>query len=427
MAMNLLAGVLLLLIGFSLLKVVRDGLHPSVIFPSVWGGVLLAIVAGGSFGYLQVDTGGLLIILAGVICFILGSLLQVNKRIRQDKLTNYQINFKRVLIFCVLLHLIMLPISFSEISSITQGADDIYASAYRLREASVSGEERVGFLVGNYLTIGSFFVPLFLIGWMSKKIKLVTFLLVSSPWFVVNIYVSGRSGVVSLLLCCIYIYLINRKRISFSAASIFLLIFSLIIVIGNLLVSKIDAKLDESVFKVLSQSIAGFADYALQGPILLSEYIKNPVLINPSWDVLVFPCQLLEKVGMCVPPALHQEYMRFSDAGDVGNVYSVFFSMYPKYGLLGVVIFSGIYGLWFSFNHIRAKKSLINLFVAGYLFSASVTSVFSDTFGMSLYFFAKLFLIYLIAKRVFSSEKSDSSHTGEIGSKHEVSMATISN
>jgi oligosaccharide repeat unit polymerase len=426
MVVSLAAGAFLLLISLVLKSVVKDGLHPSVVFTMTWGLVLMAIGISQPFGYFQIGLEALLIILIGVIFYIAGSLAQIKRKSFYSGQVDYQIDYRKILIFCILLHAVMIPISFDEISSITQNSEDIYASAYRLREASVSGEEKVGFLVGNYLTLGLFFVPILLVGWIQRKLGIISFLLITVPWLVINVYVNGRSGIVTLLLCCIYIYLAQGKRISIRAIAVFALAFMAVLVAGNLLVGKIDATLDEGLFAVLLQSLVGFANYLMQGPILFSEYIKNPVAINPSWDALIFFCQILSKVEMCVLPVLHQDYMSFTRDGDIGNVYSVFFSIYPNYGWIGIIFFFWVYGLWSAFHHVRANNSLMHLLLAGFLFSACTLSIFSDAYGMNLYFFIKIIFIYLISRRVFAKKTSNSSNTGEISSQHKVPMAAIS-
>jgi len=420
------SGLLFLAISFALRAVLKDGLHPSVVFTLTWGLVLSAIGLAQPFGYFQIGLEALLMIIFGAIFFVIGSLAKIKKKSFYSINPNYNINYRKVIIFCFFIHAAMLPISYVEISSITQNTDDIYSSAYRLREAAVSGEEKVGLLVGNYLTLGLFFVPILLVGRVQKKVGILNFLLLVMPWFLINIYVNGRSGIVTLLLCCIYIYLTQGRKISLIAVLVFALSFCLVLVAGNLLVGKIDATLDEGVSNVLSQSVVGFANYLMQGPILLSEYIKNPVTINPSWDALVFFCQILSKIDMCVPPVQHQDYMAFTKDGDFGNVYSVFFSIYPNYGWLGIAIFFWAYGFWSSFHHVLAKKSLLHLLMAGFLFSACALSIFSDAYGMNLYFFVKIILIYLVSKSVFSEKTSNSSYAGKIGAKHEVSLAAIS-
>jgi oligosaccharide repeat unit polymerase len=426
MIVSLAAGAFFLLISLVLKGVVKDGLHPSVVFTMTWGLVLMAIGVSQPFGYFQIGLEALLIILIGMVFYIAGSLAQIKRRSSYSEQVDYQIDYRKIIVFCILLHAVMIPISFNEIGSITQNSEDIYASAYRLREASVSGEEKVGFLVGNYLTLGLFFVPILLIGWIQRKLGIIAFLFIAVPWLVINVYVNGRSGIVTLLLCCIYIYLAKGRRISIRAIVVFAFSFMAVLVAGNLLVGKIDATLDEGIFSVLFQSLVGFANYLMQGPILFSEYIKNPVVINPSWDALIFFCQILSKVEMCVLPVIHQDYMSFTRESDIGNVYSVFFSIYPNYGWIGIVLFFWIYGFWSAFHHARANKSLMHLLLAGFLFSACALSVFTDAYGMNLYFFVKIIFIYLISKRVFSKKPSDSSHTGKISSQHEISMAAIS-
>lgn len=295
----------------------------------------------------------------------------------------------------------MLPLSWVEVSQITGGADGIFASAYRLRAASVSGEEKVGGLVGNYLLIGLFFVPVLMIGWMQKNVNRWMLAVLSLPWVFLNILVGGRSGLILLVFASIYVYISFKEKISIKAITGFGVAIVSVLVAGNLLVGKIEAGIEDGFLAIFQQSAKGFFDYLLQGPILFSEYYENPNLIDPTWDALIFQCHFLEKFNLCFLPPLHQEFMIFSSNGDVGNVYSVFFSIYPKYGWLGVVLITFAYGFWASFHHVRRGRSLFHLLMGGFIFSAILLSVFSDTFGPSIYFFVKIFLISTVASFAF--------------------------
>ncbi|MBP8150500.1 MAG: oligosaccharide repeat unit polymerase, partial [Xylophilus sp.] len=210
----------------------------------------------------------------------------------------------------------------------------------------------------------------------------------------------------------VYIYISLKSNINIKFIVFAAFFFALILISGNLLVGKIDAKVEDGFWSVFEQSVKSFFDYLLQGPILFSEYMENENLFNPTWDALIFNCQVLAKVNLCELPLLHQEFSYISYNGGVGNVYSVFYSIYPKYGWLGLVSIMGLYGIWAGYHHRRRYESIFNLLMAGFLFSAIILSVFSDTFGPSIYFFLKIFLIGLVVSLVLKKTKNSRVNTG---------------
>lgn len=100
-----------------------------------------------------------------------------------------------------------------------------------------------------------------------------------------------------------------------------------------------------------------------------------------------------------------------SHNGDVGNVYSMFFSIYPKYDWPGLILISGLYGFFASYHHDKKNKSIFNIVISGFIFSSIFLSIFSDTLGPSTYFFLKIFFISSLASYAFKKSKNSSTDT----------------
>lgn len=402
--LNLIVGIFLLLAAAVCYQFRRDGLHPAVVFPSAWGVTILFIGLAESFGYFQISPSALLLFIVGISFFIAGALFGKKGSMPDQHIFIYNLNFKGIIWFCIALHVVMLPLSWVEIIQITGGVGDIFAAAYRLRATSVSGEETVGVIVGNYLLSGLFFVPVLLIGWIQKQIRLCIFLILCFPWILLNIFVGGRSGLIMLIFSSAYVYISLSKKIAIKAIIVFGIILIFVLVAGNLLVSKIDARVEDGIWPILRQSAKSFFDYFLQGPILFSEYYDRQNFIKPTWDALVFPCQMLEKINLCKVPSPHQEFTPFSYDTEPGNVYSLFFSIYPKYGWLGIILISSGYGFWASFHHARRYKVLFHMLIGSFLFSAALLSIFLDAFGQNIYFLLKIFIISLVVSFAFKKK-----------------------
>ena len=401
MLFSLIIGTFLLLAATICFQYRKDGLHPDVVFPSVWGMTMLLIGLAEPFGYFQISPGASLLFILGVFFFIAGALFGKRSSLSEGQISTYNLDFRKIAWFCIALHAVMLPLSWVEVSRITSNANDVFIAAYRLRADLVSGEERLGVIVGNYLLVGLFFVPVLTIGCMQNKIKMRMLVILAVPWILLNLLVGGRSSLITLIFSSIYVYISMNGRVSIKAVVSFSVFFIAVLVAGNLLVGKISADVEDGFWLILQQSAKGFFDYLLQGPILFSEYFNYPNKINPTWDALIFPCHVLEKINLCVLPPLHQEYLNFSRDGDLGNVYSLFFSIYPKYGWLGIILISSAYGWWARFHHARRRRSIFHLLMGSFLFSAVLLSVFSDTFGTSVYFFLKILIISLVASFAF--------------------------
>lgn len=403
MTASIIFGTLFLLVTFVCMKVQRDVLHPAVVFPAVWGATLIMVGFAEPFGYFQISVNTFFVFTVGIFMFVAGATTINNTSTYKYQRSIYNLDFRKIIWFCFLFHAVILPMAWFEIGKIGAGvgADNIFALAYRLRVASVSGEENVGPIVGNYLIGGLFFIPVLLLGWMHRQISFLCMVLLGLPWVMLNILVNGRSGIILLTFSIFYIYLSFKGKFSVKAILSFGIFFVAVLIAGNLLVGKIDAGIDDGLWIIARQSIRSFFDYLLQGPILFSRYVENPNEISPTWDALIFPCHLLNKFDLCVLPSLYQDFLDFSLEGEPGNVYSIFLSVYPKYGILGAVLIFYTYGVWAAFHHARRYSSLWHLLIASFLFSAIMLSVFNDGFGPNIYFFVKIILISVAASYVF--------------------------
>jgi oligosaccharide repeat unit polymerase len=278
----------------------------------------------------------------------------------------------------------------------------------------VTGEDSVGTLVGNYISAGLVFLPLFIVGVMTRKIGAWFVVALSVPWLLLGLLIGGRGGLITVILSSLYVYLSFGSRLSVKAVSSFFIVFAVILVAGNLLVGKIDAGLEDGTRDVILQSVKGFFDYFFAGPILFSKYMEDPTQIIPTWDALIFPCHVLEKLGLCSVPNIHQEFLAFNRDGDIGNVYSVVFSIFPKYGLVGLLALMFFYGLAASHFHRSRNDGIFPLLISGFLFYATALSIYLDAFAPSIYFFLKVYVITLVIKFAFTTPVTGSDNAGRV-------------
>lgn len=405
-------GLILLLAALVLWRILRDGLHPAVVMPSVWGVTLVLVQIAQPFGFFPVAPASLLLFLSGLLIFsagaCLGSRLAAEIGPRTAPLAErLQVNYRALAICALLIHVVMLPLWLSEIQAIAGDTDDILVIAYQLRIKSVYDEVTTGSLVGNYLVLGMIVIPVLAVGVLSKRLHGGWALLVGAPWVVTNLLTNGRSTLVQLVLALIYFRLMLGPRITLKTAMTLAGMFLLVFGGGAVLVGKGGIDESVSVGEVAELIMLNFFDYALQGPILFSAYFENPTLVTPSWDPFRVPCLALERFGLCEPGPLHQDFLFFGTGDRIGNVYSIFFSTYPKYGLLGTALILCFCGAWAAFHHQRFRQDgrLYHAVLAGFLFGAVVLSIFLDSFLPLLNFVIKTWLVCVLIPRIFRTKR----------------------
>lgn len=419
----LLTAVLHLALGIALYRRTRTLLDPLPAFPIVWGCVLVGIAVAANYGYNGVDAPALLIVLTGTAMFTAGGIFgrqvagAVTKRRGHSQITDFR--FTTLAAACIIFHIVFLPIWWREINALTWSSGDLFSLAYQVRSQTTMEGISLGFFAGNYLVAGFIIIPLLAVGVFYRRVAAWLAAAVSAPWIVANLLTNGRSVLLQLVVVLVYLYACSGRRFSWKFLLLALALFLSVFVGGALLVGKGDVDIESDGISVGSAAATNFFDYVLQGPILFSSYLDKPWLIVPSWDALRVPCAVLERFALCTPGPLHQEFLPIGQHGRVGNVYSIYLSVFPKYGYLGTVFFLFAYGLWANFHH-RAFKltgSLTHGLVAAYLLSAVFVSVFNDQFGPALNLLAKVVVVTLLLRRLleYRAAKATLRLSGERG------------
>lgn len=392
----------------------RDLLAPAFVYSFAWGVVLTGIGLAEPYAYFQIGGAAAALFLSAAVAFLIGCAVVSGPANPWQESPALELNFVKLGWFCVALHLLMIPLAIVDIQRIVGNAADIFQVAFQLRIRSVTGDDSVGAPVGNYISAGLVFLPLLVIGVMTRKLSVWFAIALSLPWVLLGLFIGGRGGLITVILVSLYVYLSFGGRLGVKTIASFLLVFIVILVAGNLLVGKIDAALEDGVRDVALQSVKGFFDYFFAGPILFSKYMEDPTQIIPTWDALVFPCHVLEKFGLCTVPNIHQEFLSFSRDGDIGNVYSIVFSIFPKYGLLGLLALMFLYGLAASYFHRSRNDGIFPLLISGFLFYATALSIYLDAFAPSVYFFLKVYVITLVIKFAFTTPVTGGDNAGRL-------------
>lgn len=407
MVMELIIGFLLLLVAYVFSKYFNDPLHPAVVYPATWGCVINFVALAQQLGYYQIETLPLFLYFCGVGAFVVGATI-VNHAVYRSgrieyKYKTHAINIQRLTLFCLFAHMVMIPLWWREIMAMADGQTDLISLSFTLRYLTASEGEKLSAAAGNYLVAGFVIVPILIKSAMELNIRWSTALFISTPWFVTNIITNGRGALVQLMLAILYLYVLQHRVIKLKSILFMGALISLVMTTGAVLVGKSGATVEGSLGELLFSVIENALDYTLQGPILFSRYFENTSLIKPTWDALVFPCGLLEHLDACTVGPLHQDYLPFNYNGRLGNVYSIFLSIYPKYGFTGLMLLLALYGAWAGFHHQRARttNSLTHSLMAAYLFSAIILSIFSDLFAPSMNFFIKMILLSVVIQLIF--------------------------
>lgn len=433
----LLAATLLAVAAAARLLLQREWVHPGVVFPLHWGVMLMLVVAAAGLGFYPVAPQAAALFVFGALCFVGGALCgdgaaRLSARSRAgsgaDADPIQRIAFRRIAWASVLLHAVMIVPWWTETLAVADGATDLLQVGFQVRYRTVFGDAAYGSFVGNYLVLGLIIVPVLVIGAIRGRVSAWLVTAAALPWVGTNLISNGRSGLVTLTLGLVYLRLTAAKPLNLRAVLTGFLLFLLVFGGGVLLVAKGNASVDDSLGDIGLAVVTNLSDYLLQGPVLFSRYFTNEVHVQSTWDPFVFGCSLLQHAGLCKMGELHQDFIEFAD-GRIGNVYTVFFSVYPTYGWIGVLAIVGGYGAWASFHHRRHRQggSLGHTLWAAYLFAAVPLSTFFDGFGPTLNFLIKAAIVCALIQRFVVERRGPRRRAdpGPRGAEHALPLGSV--
>jgi len=365
----------------ALWAMVRDRLHPAIVFSGIWAIIFFSIAGASEYGYLDITPDGSWLFALGTLVFCAGTLLFRGA----GAVAIPDFDYRRLAKISVILHIVLLPLWWRAVSSILDTSDNPAAMAFALRYATTNEGQTLDFFSGNYLIIGLIFTPLLAIGAIRGKLNPLLTTTLIAPWLFTNILTNGRAGSVQLFLSFLYVYIrLSNRTIKLRTLVTTFGIAALLFGAGAILVKKTDADESSQAQEIATAVWSNFVDYAIQGPILMSRVIDHEYRPAVDWDsFFMFKGKRWE----------HADFNAFDKAGNLGNVYTIYFAQVPIYGVAGSLLIMFAYGLAAGYVHSRSGSSHTMMLLAAYLFGATALSIFTDAFAPSLNYLTKLIII----------------------------------
>ncbi|ODS13136.1 O-antigen polymerase [Pseudoalteromonas tetraodonis] len=398
------AGLMLIFVSVLAYKATRDIIHPGVVFPFVWASALVTIAFLPLIGFYPVNGYALLLFLVGGMLFSLISISMhylLIKRVYPPQKTI--INLKNLNFLVLILFFTNMIVFYSAISDFMALGGDVAQSAYVARQKSVQGEQVFNPLISNYMMFGLVIIPILTVSLINEKLKILPYLLITLPWIGLILLFSGRASLISLLLVLLFIYYLMKREAPLRLFIYLGVSFLLIIVAGALAVNKVDMAANESFSDTVVGFIKHIAAYAFQGPVLFSRYFDGNASVTASWSPFSSIQHILSLIGLAPPPpSINLEFNHYGTEVDMdGNVYSLYFSLYPNNGMFGAFVILISYAMVSTYIYHCAKSGkLVYVLLSAYIFSATILSIFSDRFLTSVWFFIKLTIIVLLVKLI---------------------------
>ncbi|WP_022964933.1 O-antigen polymerase [Denitrificimonas caeni] len=402
--LSLLAGCTLLIGAVFSRAYEKTVFAPATAMLLTWGAALVVLAFLPLLGFYHLAVEAVLLYVMGTVWFAFIAILTSWGLAQPIRVGAYstvgsadKLNFSHLLVLWVVIAIISYPLAIINILNYGSNMTEI---SYSIRRASLSGEDILNPLVSNFFVLIGVLANIFLFGVLNKKINPLNFIILVAPFVAISLIVYGRSGLVSLILGWLVIFAVFSDKLKIRYLAIPVLLLFCIIFFGGIWVKKFDVE-EQTVSDTLLVMVEHIFDYFYQGPILFSRYFTDEIDVATNWDFTNSACHILSKLGMCQP--LHQ-HADFADYGDLrpGNVYSMYFSIIPHYGYIGLLVVFGAYAAFLSATYHKMKeKQLFSLVVYPAMFSAVVLSVFKDGIGYSFYWIIKVLIICIFLRLFF--------------------------
>jgi len=154
----------------------------------------------------------------------------------------------------------------------------------------------------------------------------------------------------------------------------------------------------------LSENVSGTVElvgvYLLGGVVAFDAVVQYPASITPVWSIWRVFQLTANKFGASFDvPSVHAQYTDISDDYN-GNVYTIYFSYYPDYGLAGVCAIMLVLGAVVTVIYQKAiQGNPRSVLLYAFVFSGIVLSGFSEYFFLGANFWFKAVLYTMLAYR----------------------------
>ena len=348
--------------------------------------LVLASFSNHIFGYGDLSIYTLSVIFIGCVFFSIGGVLSLVLKRRVYS----QVMFDSRLVKFILLGLLAyFPILYIEFAAYNQDLSFAF-KILRLRELGLE-EQVYSILTNNMIILSGVMYLLFMYLYSHKIVNLRWLLFSMALFFSYNLLTGTRATIIFLVVGSVLLYVNQTKKINKK------LIFSILLAaffLGGavaVFMGKDGADRDKGIIYNTPYVVENYFSYGIQGVYLFDNYILKKYPIKPNWDVLSGFKLIGSKLGFDFD--MHSKHADFSYFGNgkSGNVYTMFFSVYPLYGVFGLIVFFSIYGFFSS--SLYYSSSPINSILLAYINGALVIGVFNEQFFTNLLYTLKLILV----------------------------------
>ncbi len=399
--MNLLAAAALAAIGLVALAVGRSALFPPVIFCTVWSGAMVLLELSGSTFY-PISDQARFVFVTGALAFLTGAALSewVFAHSPPTGTERYRLPdgvAARIVDLTIVVMIAAFPFYWAEVQAAVRATaveNALLAARMRGLGRAAGLTPELPFLLRNLVQL-SIVIALFSFneakpvrGWRIRSGVIFALALAY------QLLTGGRVGALTLVVGTVAVLWIRsghfRLRPLLPAAALFAFSFSIIAI----QLEKGTARRGMSLVENIPSVVEGLQAYSLGGVVAFDRIAETPNVLPSTGGIWRTAQQMANRLGADYEiPALHAPYTSVGDFIDT-NVYTMYFSYLPDFGLLGTAFLVAVIGAVTSavFRLALRGNPAARVFY-GLFFVGVCQSVFNEPFYTNVNLLSKALVI----------------------------------
>lgn len=397
-----LTAVLLGLIAVAMWRATRSTLSPAVLYCGVWSATLGGLVVAGAI-FLPVSEYACLIYLVGAVSFTFGSIFCLSclgaGAIEGPRRPSPPA--ARVTLDLLLALLILLFPYFLHLAIAIAGTSNPIVMVQYIRQLSVQSEEGSPYGPVANLTVLAPLVALLMTyemdGSFSRRARAVLAVVLALAYSILT----GSKGGAFILLTAFFVVQVKARRIKVRTAitvgALFMAFFAAGLLAINLGGQTRGGK------QVVEQEVGGrVLNYWLGAPVAYSSIAQKPDALPSSESIDRFFLQTGNSLGMKNSiPSINPPYTPIEVNGANSNTYTIYFSYFKDFGWLGAILLPAAIGAMLTWLWRRAMTGgALSVMLYASFCTGILQSIYSENFFLTLNFYIKAVVFYVIAYRV---------------------------
>lgn len=391
----ILVAIASLALMFGLNVTYRGPLYPASLFTGTWLAAVLGITATGDVFY-AVSPATLTVYVAGAFAFSVGAFVSESTArgaAARVALPRNGARSRAVLDIALAILVVGLPFYLRAAAGTRDWLDPMFLALQRAEAVeAMESSDRSFSLLANLVYLSMFVAFAMVYEYDGTRRRGWRVVVAVALALIYGAAKGTKGNAVLLLVTLAFVDALRKGRINYRVMAITAVVSVVMFGVGFVVVNNMYLGLGMS-WDAIVLAGRGILVYWLGGPVAFDRVVANPNAIEAVQNLDRFFLETANGLGAHFNiPSVNAEYSLIGPSLDT-NVYTIYYSYFPQFGMLGVVVgmlLTGAVLAWF-FRRARARGP-VAVIVAGSMATGLLLSFHSERFILALNMYMKMAL-----------------------------------